>query len=201
MVSGERGEDIFFFFFENWSKFACRLPWLQNVLLTYWKYLLTFHACPIHSDSSGLPPDNCRVFHNCPCRRLWPLRWSRSAVTQMELRTHSFLRFPAHVWLKWLRRFESDIPTYSTVFRSLWCESKLERVIVAGCGKVFLESLAYAILMSFVFSLLHVETIGGCTALWCFKEQRCLCPLNERFKFLATTLEGWNLMAVIVPVY
>lgn len=122
-------------------------------------------------------------------------------LTQMELRTHSFLRFPAHVWLKWLRRFESDIPTYSTVFRSLWCESKLERVIVAGCGKVFLESLAYAILMSFVFSLLHVETIGGCTALWCFKEQRCLCPLNERFKFLATTLEGWNLMAVIVPVY
>lgn len=63
-------------------------------------------------------------------------------------------------------------------------------VILASCAKVFLASLPYMILMSFAFSLLHVETIGERTQVWRFGEQRYLCPLNKRLKFLATLLEG-----------
>lgn len=80
------------------------------------KASVNFRGCPIHSYVSGLPPNNCRVFHNCPSRTLLPPRWSDPAFTQMELRTHPFLRFPVHVWLRWLRWLESDIPTDSTVF-------------------------------------------------------------------------------------
>lgn len=109
----------------------------------------------------------------------------------MEFRTHFWLWFPAHIWPSWLRRFASDILTYSKAFRFLWLESELEiSVILASYGKIFLENLTYIISMSFLFSLLHVETIGECTKVRYFEDWRYLGLSNKRFKFLATLLEG-----------
>ena len=62
--------------------------------------------------------------------------------------------------------------------------------ILASCGKVFLGNLAYIILTPFLFSFLHVQTIGECTEVRHFEERGYLCPLDKMCTFLVTILEG-----------
>lgn len=73
-------------------------------------------------------------------------------------------------------------------------------VILASWGKVFLENLTYIILMSFPFSLLHVETTSACMK----------CCILEGEDVGVPSIKGWNpshspwragMVVVIIPVY